>query len=191
MFKRLMLGAWLGLAPMTAGAAEPEPGALHHQDWFAVTFKDLREDLETAQASGRRLAILIEQHGCIYCRKLHEEVLSDPEVAEFIRTNFVVVQLNMFGDEEVTDLDGAVLTERAAVRRWAVSFTPTVIFLPEAAPDGGTVRDAAIEIMPGAFGKWTVLDMFRWVAMKGGEGDEHFQKFHAREIERRRAEGRL
>ncbi|MEO1722604.1 MAG: thioredoxin family protein [Pseudomonadota bacterium] len=174
-----------------AAPAEPAPGALHHQDWFAVTFKDMREDLETAADEGKRLAVIIEQHGCIYCRKLHEEVLSDPEVAEYITENFVVVQLNMFGDEEVTDLDGEVMTEREAVRRWAVAFTPTVLFLPEDAAEDATVSDAAVEKMPGAFGKWTTLDMFRWVRIKGYEGDEHFQKFHARNIEKLRAEGRL
>jgi thioredoxin-related protein len=194
MLRRHLLGALLCATALwgpAAAAAEPAPGALHHKDWFAVTFKDMREDMETAAEQGKRLAILVEQHGCIYCRKLHEEVLSDPEVEAYIRENFVVVQLNMFGDEEVTDLDGESLTERQAVRRWAVSFTPTVIFLPDTVPEGGTVRDAAVEIMPGAFGKWTVLDMFRWVRIKGYEGDEHFQKFHARNIEKLRAEGRL
>ncbi|MEM6676646.1 MAG: thioredoxin family protein [Pseudomonadota bacterium] len=174
-----------------AAPAEPAPGALHHQDWFAVTFKDMREDMETATDEGKRLAIIIEQYGCIYCRKLHEEVLSDPEVAAYIQENFVVVQLNMFGDEEVTDLDGEVLTEREAVRRWAVAFTPTVIFLPEEAAEDAIVNEVAVETMPGAFGKWTTLDMFRWVQMKGYEGEEHFQKFHARNIEKLRAEGRL
>ncbi|MEM9148068.1 MAG: thioredoxin family protein [Pseudomonadota bacterium] len=171
--------------------AEPAPGDLHHQDWFAVTFKDVREDLDMAAEEGKRLAIIVEQYGCIYCRKLHEEVLSDPEVAEYIKENFVVVQLNMFGNEEVTDLDGEVLIERDAVRRWAIAFTPTVIFLPEQAPEAGTVSEASVQTMPGAFGKWTTLDMFRWVKMKGYEGDEHFQKFHARNIEKLRAEGRL
>jgi len=177
--------------PLPIDAAEPGPGALHHKDWFAVTFKDVREDMETATAEGKRLAIIVEQHGCIYCRKLHEEVLSDPEVANFIKENFVVVQYNMFGDEEVTDLDGEVMTEREAIRRWAVSFTPTVIFLPEDAPEGATVSDVEVERMPGAFGKWTTLDMFRWVDMKGYETDQHFQKFHAEHIEKLRAEGRL
>lgn len=181
----------LGLALPTIAAAEPAPGALHHQDWFAVTFKDIREDLELAAEEGKRLAIIVEQYGCIYCRRLHEEVLSDPEVAEYIKENFVVVQFNMFGDEEVTDLDGEVMSEREAVRRWAVAFTPTVIFLPEKAPEDATVSEASVQTMPGAFGKWTTLDMFRWVKMKGYEGDEHFQKFHARNIEKLRAEGRL
>ncbi|MEM7529486.1 MAG: thioredoxin family protein [Pseudomonadota bacterium] len=181
----------LAFALPSAAPAEPAPGALHHQDWFAVTFKDMREDLENAADEGKRLAVIIEQYGCIYCRKLHEEVLSDPEVADYIQENFVVVQLNMFGDEEVIDLDGEVLTEREAVRRWAVAFTPTVIFLPEDAAEDVTVAEASVQTMPGAFGKWTTLDMFRWIKMKGYEGDEHFQKFHARNIEKLRAEGKL
>ena len=191
MLKRLCLAACLALAPAVLAAEEPAPGALHHKDWFAVTFKDMPEDLADARAEGKRLALIVEQHGCIYCRKLHEEVLSDPEVADYIKENYVVVQLNMFGDEEVTDLDGESMTEREVVRRWAVAFTPTVIFLPEDAPDDLTVAEAAVQTMPGAFGKWTTLDMFRWVREKGYEGDEHFQKYHARNIEKLRAEGRL
>lgn len=172
-------------------AQAQENGGLHTKDWFAVTFKDVREDMETAAANGKRLALIVEQHGCIYCRKLHEEVLSDAEVADYIKENYVVVQLNMFGAEEVTDLDGEALTEREAIRRWGVIFTPTIIFLPDEIPDGGTVAEAAVQVMPGAFGKWTTLDLFRWVREKGYDGDEHFQKYHARNIEKLRAEGRL
>jgi thioredoxin-related protein len=168
-----------------------ENGGLHTEGWFAVTFKDMREDLAMANGEGKRLALIVEQTGCIYCRKLHEEVLSDPEVRDYIKANYVVVQLNMFGDEEVTDLDGEAMSEREAVRRWGVVFTPTVIFLPEEAGEGITVAEAAVQTMPGAFGKWTTYDMFRWVREKGYETDEHFQKYHARHIEELRAAGKL
>jgi hypothetical protein len=83
------------------------------------------------------------------------------------------------------------MPEKEAIRRWGVVFTPTVIFMPEEAPEGGTVAEAAVQMMPGAFGKWTVLDMFTWVREKGYEGDEHFQRYHARALEQRRHEGRL
>ena len=33
--------------------------------------------------------------------------------------------------------------------------------------------------------------MFKWVSEKGYEGEEHFQKYHARIINELRAEGRL
>ena len=187
----------LALAVLLTALALPAPmqaqenGGLHTEDWFAVTFKDVREDLETARAQGKRLALIVEQYGCVYCRKLHEEVLSDPEVRDYISQNYMVVQINMFGDEEITDLDGEALPEKEMIRRWGVVFTPTVIFLPEEASGTGTVMDAAVQVMPGAFGKWTTLDMFTWVRDKGYEGEEHFQKYHARHIEELRAAGRI
>jgi len=176
----------------TAGqAATVGDDGLHKQDWFAITFRDIAEDIETANEEGKRLVLVFEQRGCIYCKKMHEELLTDPEVADFIKEHFKVVQYNMFGDEEVTDLDGDVLSEKTAARKWGYVFTPTLVFLPEEVPEGVTVRDAAVATMPGAFGKWTFLNMFRWVNEKGYETDEHFQKYHARIIEQLRAEGRL
>lgn len=174
-----------------SGAVEMGDDGLHKQAWFTITFRDIAEDIETAKAEGKRLALTFEQRGCIYCREMHEKLLADPEVRDYIAANFVVVQYNMFGDEEVTDLDGETLTEKTAARKWGYVFTPTIVFLPEEAPEGMSVRDAAVATMPGAFGKWTFLNMFRWVREKGYEGEEHFQKYHARIIEELRESGRL
>jgi thioredoxin-related protein len=151
----------------------------------------LAEDIAAAKAEGKRLAIVFEQRGCIYCAKMHEVILADPEVADYIKANFKVVQYNMFGDEEVIDLDGEKLSEKTAARKWGYVFTPTIVFLPEDVPQGKTVAQAAVATMPGAFGKWTFLNMFKWVRERGYEGDEHFQKYHARIINELRATGRL
>jgi thioredoxin-related protein len=195
MLSRLLIAAMLAFALLLSYApqsfAQDVDGALHTEDWFAVTFKDMREDLATANGEGKRLVLIVEQYGCIYCRKLHEEVLSDPEVADFLKANYLIVQLNMFGDEEVTDFDGEIMSERDAIRRWGIIFTPTMIFLPEEVAAENTVAQAAVQMMPGAFGKWTTLDMFRWIREKGYDSDEHFQKYHARNIEKLRAEGKL
>lgn len=175
----------------TSHAATIGEDGLHKQDWFALTFKDIAEDIEAANDEGKRLVLIFEQRGCIYCRKMHEELLSDPEVADYIKANFKVVQFNMFGDEEVTDLDGETLTEKTAARKWGFVFTPTMVFLPEVAPEGKTVPQAAVATMPGAFGKWTFLNMFKWVNEKGYDGEEHFQKYHARMINEMQATGKL
>ena len=153
--------------------------------------KSIAEDIEAAREQGKRLVIIFEQRGCIYCREMHETILSDPEVRDFIEANFMVVQYNMFGDEEVVDLDGELLTEKTAARKWAYIFTPTIVFLPEQVPEGKPVSEAAVATMPGAFGKWTFLNMFRWVSERGYESAEHFQVYHARIIEELRATGRL
>lgn len=179
------------LVAAPVGAVTMGDDGLHKQPWFTITFRDLAEDIEQAKSEGKRLAITFEQRGCIYCRQMHEEILSDPEVRDYIEANFMVVQYNMFGDEEVTDLDGDLLTEKTAARKWGYVFTPTIVFLPEDAPDEKTVAQAAVATMPGAFGKWTFLNMFRWVREKGYEKDEHFQQYHARIINELRAAGRL
>ena len=192
MLRTLLLGLSLLLAgSISSAAAVIGDDGLHKEDWFAITFRDVAEDIEAARDQGKRLAIIYEQRGCIYCRAMHEELLADPEVADFIKANFMVVQYNMFGDEEVTDLDCETLTEKTAARKWGYVFTPTIVFLPEEAPEGTTVSEAAVATMPGAFGKWTFLNMFRWVSEKGYEGDEHFQKYHARIINQLREDGRL
>lgn len=182
----LAAAAFVTLAPCFATpAAAQENGGLHTVPWFAVTFKDIAEDIETARAGDKRLAIFVEQTGCIYCRKMHEEILTDPEVEAYLRENYMIVQMNMWGDEEVTDLDGTELTEKEAIRRWGLLFTPTILFMPEEAPEGVTAAEAAVATMPGAFGKGTFLDLFHWVRDKGYEGDEPFQKYHARMVETR------
>lgn len=177
---RVILGMIAAMALAGAALAEVGEDGLHKKDWFSVTFKDVGEDIADAQSQGKRLAMIFEQRGCIYCRQLHEGPFSDPDVADFIKANFVVVQYNLFGDEEVTDLDGTALPEKDMAKRWGVVFTPTILFMPEEVPDSDSAAAAAVATMPGAFGKWTTLNMFAWVQEKGYAGGEHFQKFHAR-----------
>lgn len=179
------------LTLITSNTLHASDGGLHTQDWFAVTFKDIAEDIEVANEEGKRLALVFEQAGCIYCKKMHEELLTDPEVKAYLEENFKIVQFNMFGDEEVTDLDGDAITEKQAARKWGYVFTPTIVFLPEDVPEATTVNEAAVAVMPGAFGKWTFLHMFQWVKEKGYDGDEHFQKYHARLITKLKVEGKI
>jgi thioredoxin-related protein len=139
----LALVAFFAISP--AFASEVGEDGLHKQSWFSMTFRDIAEDIEQARSEGKRLAITFEQRGCIYCAKMHDEILSDAEVRNYLEENFMIVQYNMFGDEEVTDLDGETLTEKTASRKWGYVFTPTIVFLPEEPPsDGTTVREVDV-----------------------------------------------
>jgi thioredoxin-related protein len=168
---------------LSAQAAEMGDDGLHKQPWFATTFKDIAEDMETAADEGKRLAIIFEQRGCIYCRRLHEKVLSDAKVAGYIQDNFMVVQYNLYGDEEVIDLDGEELSEKQVARKWRVMFTPTVLFLPETKTTDESAGSVAVATIPGTFGKGTTQHMFEWVRNKGYAGDESFQRYHARRLQ--------
>ena len=187
MFRHLipLLAALIIAAP--AVAVEIGDDGLHKQPWHRVTFKDMTEDLSAAIGEGKRMAIIFEQRGCGYCREMNEVVFADPKIAKFIEENYFVVQMNLFGDEEVTDFDGEAMPEKDMAKRWGVLFTPTILFMPDEVPEAGTAGQAAVSVMPGAFGKGTTLNMFRWVVAKGYESGEHFQKYHARELEKQKA----
>ncbi|MDN5786776.1 thioredoxin family protein [Pseudorhodobacter sp.] len=169
-------------------AVELGDDGLHKPTWLRDTFKDMREDLAEANADGKRLLVIWEQRGCIYCTKMHEEVFPDPKIDAMIRDNYFVVQMNLFGDVEVTDFDGTALPEKEMALRWGVVFTPTLMFFPEAVDAGKTAQQAAIVSMPGAFGIGTTLDLLTWVKDKGNLTGEHFQKYHARMITERGGE---
>lgn len=182
------LGAvMLALPAMAAGVGDD---GLHKQSWMRDTFLDLREDLDEANAEGKRLVLMVEQRGCLYCKKMHEEVYPVPALNDYIDENFFVVQLNLYGDREVTDFDGEVLSEKSAARKWGILFTPSVIFLSEDVPEGRTAAQASVAMMPGAFSASTSLDMFTWVNEKryALDTDEDFQRYHARRIKERAAQ---
>ena len=183
-----LLAATLALLLFSpAHAVEVGDDGLHKTDWMRDTFKDLREDLAEANEEGKRLVLFFEQRGCIYCTKMHTEVFPRPEIDSYIRENYFVVQLNLHGDTEVTDFDGKALSEKDAARRWNVMFTPTIMFMPEEVPEDETAAQAAVAVMPGAFGPGTTIDMFTWVNEKRYEldGEEDFQRYHARRIQER------
>lgn len=174
--------AALVLSALPAMAVELGDDGLHKPDWLRETFKDLREDLAEANAEGKRLLISVEQRGCIYCTKMHEEVFPDPKIDAMIRESYFVVQLNLFGDVEVTDFDGTVLSEKEMAMRWGVMFTPTLIFLPEEVAEGATAAEASVAMMPGAFGKGTTAALMEWVRDRRYDSGEHFQKFVAEQM---------
>ena len=172
------------IACAAAVSAEEVPmgdDGLHKPAWFSLTFKDIAEDMEAAKSQGKRLALMFEQRGCIYCKEVHETVLTVPEVRDYIKEHFMVVQYNIHGSEDLTDLDGETLSEKRAAKKWRLLFTPTILFMPEDVPtDGSDAGQAAVAMMPGAFKKGTFLEMFRWVYDKGYEGEEDFQTYYNR-----------
>lgn len=185
--KRVLLVLIACLFNGAVASAELGDDGLHKTPWMRDTFKDLREDLEEASTEGKRLVLFIEQQGCIYCQKMHEEVFSQPDLSAYIEENFFVVQLDLHGSTTAIDFDGEENELRALARKWGILFTPTLVFLPEDVPEGTTAIEAAVAVMPGAFGKGTTLDLFTWVDEKryALDNGEDFQRYHARRIQER------
>ena len=108
---------------------------LHRQPWFIDSLLELPDDLAAATANKKRFAILFELRGCPYCKKMHEINLAKPEIENFIKERFDILQLNFIGSREVTDFDGEKLSEKRLAAKYGVRGTPTFQFFPDK-PDG-------------------------------------------------------
>lgn len=136
---------------------------LHKQDWFLQSTGDLRRDLHKAKTDGKTLMLVIEQLGCAYCAEMHTRNFQQPEIVDVIETSFVVVQLDLHGDDAVVDFDGQVTTEASVLRKWGVFTTPTTIVLRNDVEVGTSLQGAEAFRLPGylkPFEHFAILDYF-------------------------------
>ena len=173
----------------TTNAAEVGDNGLHVQRWFMETFLELASDKQEVEGAGKHLAVFFEQRGCPYCREMHTVNLERPEISDFIKTNFGVIQLDLFGSREVTDFDGEAMEERELARRWFVNFTPTIVFFPKG--DVEQKRGPEVEVirMPGYFKPFHFLTMFEYVHEEAFSRID-FQRYLQEKADRLRAEGK-
>jgi thioredoxin-related protein len=152
---------------------------LHTQDWFHESFLDLSEDLQEAQEQGKRLVIFWEQRGCPYCKRAHEINFRIPTMVQYIEKNFMVLQLNLWGDREVTDFDGEKLSEKKLAEKYAILFTPTLQFFPENLEKvaGQKGSDAEVVRIPGYFKPFHFYFLFHYAFDKGYEKQPSFQRW--------------
>ena len=171
--RHLMLGAGATLAVSLARAEEPilTDDGLYKQPWFLESLLDLSDDLDAATKEGKRFAILWELKGCPYCKETHFVNFGQSRIANYVKTNFEVLQLNIIGARKVTDFDGEVLGEKALALKYGVRFTPTFQFFPEdprvlkALP--ATKRE--VTRAPGYMRPDDFLSLFRFVREKAYE----------------------
>ena len=167
-----------GLGLWTHGAARAEAvmtdDGFYREPWFLESFLELADDLAAAAANKKRLAIMWELRGCPYCRQTHLVNFAKPEIANYIKERFEILQLNIIGSREVTDFDGEKLTEKKFAQKYGVRGAPVFQFFPDSvaglaqkAPREREVARGQGYIEPQPF-----LDMFRFVADRAYEKGE-------------------
>jgi len=178
----------IGLIPSSHAATkykEPVVGedGMYTQPWFNHTsFLDLAEDTAEAAQAGKRLAILFEQKGCPYCREMHRVNFVIPEIADYIKGNFVVLQMNLWGDREVTDFDGEAMSEKKFAKKNRVMFTPTIMFTDAKGEESFR--------MPGYFKPFHFKHMFMYVKEEAYLTEPNFQRWLQAKADELRAAGK-
>ncbi|MDG2205021.1 MAG: thioredoxin family protein [Alphaproteobacteria bacterium] len=161
------------------------------QSWFLNSFLELPDDMEEAKSNGKRFAILWEQEGCPYCRETHLTNLAIPKISDYIRANFDILQLDIWGGREIVDFDGMGMTEKTLAKRSQVRFTPTIQFFPNAfsgaTPPVG--KKAEVVRMPGYFRPFHFLSMFEYVRANGYE-HAPFYKYLGKKVAGLKATGK-
>lgn len=148
---------WLACALLLfsclADAAEKQ-GAFYgaqqteYPSWFKASFLNLRDDIAEARSNNKRVIILFTQDSCPYCHALVERNLAQKDIEAYLRKNFDVIAINMWGDREVVALDNQTQTEKQFAASLKVQYTPTILFFDEA---GKTVLRLNGYIQPARF----------------------------------------
>ena len=107
------------------------PGYQEKPAWFKESFLDIREDISEANDQNRRVLLYFYQHGCPYCSKLLHDNFGDQAIALKTQQYFDVIALNMWGDREVTAVQGESISEKEFAAGMKVQYTPTLLFLNE------------------------------------------------------------
>lgn len=195
----LLVGLFLALAPVAVWAdthllpeAEPDDEGLYTQSWFLNSFLDLREDMAESEAEGKQLVIIWEQRGCPYCREMHVVNFRIREIVDYIKPRFNIIQLNLWGDREVIDVDGEVTTEKKLARKYRVQFTPTLQFFPKNLPAGNKLAGDDLEVwrLLGYWKPFHFLSTFMYVADEAYITEPNFQRFVQARGDQMRAEGK-
>jgi thioredoxin-related protein len=169
----MLIGAASFAATQHARADGPilTDDGLYKEAWFLESFLDLADDLEGARKEGKRFVVMWELKGCPYCKETHFVNFAQPRIADYVKTNFEVLQLNIIGSRRVTDFDGAELSEKELAAKYGVRFTPTFQFFGEGTTPLTSLPPAKREVAraPGYMLPDDFLALFRYVREKAYE----------------------
>jgi thioredoxin-related protein len=127
----LLFMAFTWLASDLFAAKVEGTGTYEMPAWFKSSFLDLNDDIKEAASHGKRVMIYFHQRGCPYCAELINNNFSQKHIVDYTRKHFDVIHINMWGDRDVTGVDGKTLPEKKFAASQKVWFTPTIVFYDE------------------------------------------------------------
>lgn len=124
----LCLASMLLIAGPAAAQRVASPHAIDIPRWFSNSLLDFKDEIPEAARAGKRVMVYFGQDGCPYCKALMKANFGPGPIADKTRKHFVSIAINIWGDAEVTWIDGSKTTEKALARSLNVQFTPTLLF---------------------------------------------------------------
>lgn len=101
-----------------------------HPPWFKESFLDLDEDLAEALEKGKSgLIVYFGQAHCAYCKLIIGEILTKPDLREYLVRHFDIVGLSIHDIRDLTAPDGETMSVKEFSIREQAQFTPKLIFI--------------------------------------------------------------
>lgn len=123
------LSAALALPQLAAAqGAVASPHAIDIPRWFSNSLLDFKDEIPEAAREGKRVMLYFGQDGCPYCKALMKANFGPGAITDKARQHFTAIAVNIWGDLEVTWVDGTRTTEKGLARLLKVQFTPTLLF---------------------------------------------------------------
>ena len=98
--------------------------------FFNESFGDFAEELENAREEDKSgVLIMFQQADCPYCERMRITVLNQSDVQDYYRKNFLIFQVDIEGDLDITDFGGQQTIEKDfAFNQQRVRATPVFAF---------------------------------------------------------------
>lgn len=122
---RQLLFAFILLFAAPSWAETRDPGS----NFFMSKFGDLQADLQEAKKQGKKgIFLFFEQDACPFCERMKTTILSQSDVQDAYRANFLLFPIDTNGDTEIIDFRGKRFSEKEFAFSHRVRATPTMLF---------------------------------------------------------------
>lgn len=108
----------------------PQLAFTSDQSFFDIGFGDYSEELENARQQNKTgIFLFFEMDECPFCHRMKTTIFNQPEVIAFFKEHFLVFQVDIEGDVEITDFQGNITTEKEfSFKQHRVRATPVMAF---------------------------------------------------------------
>jgi len=97
--------------------------------FFDESFGNYQEELEVAKEEGKKgVFVFYHMEECPFCHRMRTTIMTEPDVVELYKNNFLNVMHDIEGSNEITDFDGSVATaQQIAEKKYRVRATPVMM----------------------------------------------------------------
>lgn len=116
-------------ALLLVGALSLSSQAWSASAFFDETFGNLQEELVTAKEQGKKgIFVFFHMDECPFCHRMRETIMTEPDVIELFKGQFLTFEVDIEGSSDMVDFDGSKGTaQELSEKKYRVRATPVMM----------------------------------------------------------------